>query len=316
MGMPGADMPEIAGGGGTMKVREASLDDTHDIVAVHLTNPDPPFDRPLESLTIAERCAHGGPWMAMETCAIHLNNLLAWGYAPLVVEHKGKVIAETEFYVGRDIPPLGTTLDISVLYVHSDHQRRGAGTLLVEEMISRARHKACDHITVSGLGGPGSPGFYGRFGFTKLLQMQTLDCSVPKQPRFDGGELYVPRDFEKPPNGTLWVGRFLSPCQKWREIVDGLNKRDLMLPSTLGGYCMSQGSLGYIVSEWGNRDAADLYLWGETLSGEMVSELLVRTGNAGYRRACLLCHPDMADVVAEICACRPTPSWSIWGKRL
>ncbi len=299
-----------------MEVREATLDDTHDIVAVHLTNPEPPFDRPPETLTITERCDHGGPWMTMETCAIHLNNLLAWGYAPLVVEHEGKVIAETEFYVGRDIPPLGTTLDISVLYVHSEHQRRGAGTMLVEEMISTAKQRCCDHITVSGLGGPGSPGFYARFGFTQLLQMQTVNCAVPKTSNLGSGELYVPRDFEKPPNGTLWLGRFLSPCQKWREIVDGLNRRDLMLPATLGGYCMSRGSSGFIVSEWHDANAADLYLWAETLTREMVLELLVRTRDAGYQRACLLCHPVVAQAVADMCGSRATPSWLIWGKRL
>ena len=119
-----------------MFVREATLDDTQDIVAVHLTSPDRPYDRPIDTLSIAERGDYGGPWMSVETCAIHVNNLLAWGYVPLVVEDEGKVIAETEFYIGRDVPPFGSTLDISVLYVHSDYQRRGAGSLLMEEMIS------------------------------------------------------------------------------------------------------------------------------------------------------------------------------------
>ncbi len=67
-----------------MIVREATLDDVRDIVAVHLTSPDRPFTEPVERLSIAERCSYGGPWMSVETCAIHLNNLLAWGYAPLV----------------------------------------------------------------------------------------------------------------------------------------------------------------------------------------------------------------------------------------
>jgi len=47
--------------------------------------------------------------MNIESGAIHLNNLLAWGFVPLVVEEKGKVIAEGEFYTGEDVPPLGTS---------------------------------------------------------------------------------------------------------------------------------------------------------------------------------------------------------------
>lgn len=84
-----------------MKVREASLDD---ITAVYLTNPDRPYDRPVESLSIVERIGYGGSWMSVESCAIHLNNMLAWGRAPLVVEDRGMVIAETEYYVGPDAP--------------------------------------------------------------------------------------------------------------------------------------------------------------------------------------------------------------------
>jgi hypothetical protein len=95
--------------------------------------------------------------MSAETCAIHLNNLLAWGHTPLVVEDEGHVIAEAEYYIGADVPPLGTTLDISVLYVHSGFQCRGAGSLLMESMIARGKATDCDHLTVSG--GVGSPEF-------------------------------------------------------------------------------------------------------------------------------------------------------------
>ena len=116
--------------------------------------------------------------MSVESCAIHLNNMLAWGRAPLVVEDRGMVIAETEYYVGPDVPPLDATLDVSVIFVHSDYQRRGAGTVLMEEMISRAKGSGCRYVTVSG--GLGAPGFYACFGFEHLLDLQTIDCDVSK----------------------------------------------------------------------------------------------------------------------------------------
>jgi GNAT superfamily N-acetyltransferase len=301
-------------------VRKAMLDDTQDIVAVHLTNPDRPFVRPIESLSIAERCDYGGPWMSVESCAIHLNNLLAWGYAPLVVEDEGRVIAEAEFYMGRDTPPFGATLDISVLYVHSDSQRRGAGSLLMEEMIRRGRDSSCEYMTVSG--GVGSPAFYGRFGFSPVLDLKILDCDVPPLTSSCDLDLYVPGDFGGPPEGTLWIGRFLSPCQKWREIVDRMKRRDAILsehaehPSVVGRHSRSQRFSGFLVPEWGDPAKADVYCWCERLTTQMVCELLAQAHLAGYSQACLLCHPQVAEVVVGVCECSTSRSWPIWGKKL
>ena len=190
-----------------MIVREATLNDTQDIVAVHLTEPDRPFERPIESLSIAEVCGYGGPWMTIETCAIHLNNLLAWNHVPLVVEDRDRVIAEAEFYIGQDIPPFGRTLDVSVLFVHSAFQRQGAGSLLMEEMIRRARKSGCECATVSSVG---APAFYRRFGFSPAFDLDVIDCDVPAVAGPCDCEPITPADFERQPDGTLWIGRFLS----------------------------------------------------------------------------------------------------------
>lgn len=303
-----------------MIIREATLDDAQDIVDIYLTNPDRPFDRPIESLSIAERHSYGGPWMSVESCAIHLNNMLAWCYVPLVVEDEGRVIAEAEFYIGQDVPPLGTTLDISVLYVHADFQRRGAGRLLMQEMISRARKKKCSYITVSG--GPGAPGFYARFGFSHILDLEAVDCSIPQRTNACNCTSYTPSDFEKLPNGTLWIGRFLSPCQKWREIVDAVKKRNAILleraewPRPEGKYSKSDESLSFLVPEWKNKSKADVYCWCEELTPKIVFELLSHARLAGYSHACLLCHPKVAKLVGDICKSTPRPSWQIWGKKI
>jgi GNAT superfamily N-acetyltransferase len=272
-------------------VREATLDDTQDIVAVHLTSPDRPFDHPLESLSVAARYAYGGPWMSVETCAIHLNNLLAWGHVPLVVEEGDRVIAEVEFYVGRDIPPLGTTLDISVLFIHADYQRRGAGTLLMEELISRARRRNCDHMTVSG--GLGAPAVYRRFAFGPALNLEPIDRDLPDVAPPGFCEPYMPAGLELPPSATLWIGRFLSPTRKWREIVDRAKSRDAILPkwaqrpkpAGFASECI--GFLGFLVSTWGNADEVDLHCWSETLTRETVRHSWPRFALPGtLRRAC------------------------------
>lgn len=303
-----------------MILREAALDDTRGVVAVHLTNPDRPFDRPVESLSISERGDHGGPWMSVESCAIHLNNLLAWGQGPLVVEDGGRVIAETEFTVSRDVPPFGTTLDVSVLYVHSNFQRQGAGTLLMEEMIRRGKRANCDHITVSG--GVDSPEFYRRFGFSPALDPSTIECEVPSTTLPATCEPYVPGDFCPPPPESLWIGRSQGPSQKWRQIVDRIKRRDPILPEhaawprPVGMISKSGGFLLFLVPGWRDPARASIYCWSETLTGGMVAESLAQARLAGYSRVSLLCHPDVVDLVAEVCGCGPSGSWPIWGKIL
>jgi GNAT superfamily N-acetyltransferase len=303
-----------------MIVREATLDDVQDIVSVYLTNPDRPFDRPVERLSIAGRYSYGGPWMSVETCAIHLNSMLAWGYTPLVVEQDGRVIAETEFYVGPDVPPFGRTLDISVLYVHADWQRRGAGSLLVEAMIDRARRAGCDQVTVNT--GPESQGFYRRFGFAHALDLQVIQCDVAPMNDAFACEPYVPRAFEAQPGGTLWIGRFLSPAQKWREIVDAFERREAILPrdagrpAAIGISSTGGGFTGFLIPGWGNSARAQVYCWAERVTEEMISALLAWAGHAGYSEARLLYHPEVMEVVTAVCGARPAEAWPVWARKV
>jgi ribosomal protein S18 acetylase RimI-like enzyme len=303
-----------------MIVREATLDDVQDIVSVYLTNPDRPFDQPVEQLSIAERYSYGGPWMSVEPCAIHVNNMLAWGCTPLVVEEGSRVIAETEFYIGPDVPPLGRTLDISVLYVHTEWQRRGAGSLLMEAMIDRARGAGCDQITVNT--GTGSQGFYRRFGFGHALDLQVIQFSVAALNGHSACEPCAPRAFEAQPEGTLWIGRFLSPAQKWREIVDQIERRDAILPrdagrpAAIGISSTGKGFTGFLIPGWGNPARAQVYCWAKRPTREMVSSLLAEARHAGYSEAHLLCHAEVTEMVADVCGAEPAEMWPVWARKL
>jgi GNAT superfamily N-acetyltransferase len=303
-----------------MKVREAWLDDAEDITAIYRTNPDRPYERPIEGLTIAERIGYGGDWMSVESCAIHLNNLLAWGCAPLVVEDEGKVIAETEYYMGPDVPPLDTTLDISVIFVHSDFQRRGAGTMLMEELIARAKRGHCQYVTVSG--GLGAPGFYAHFGFEHLFDLQGVDCGILPGAATCNCRPFVPADFEKPPECPLWIGRFHNPFQEWQNVVNEMKKRDTILrehagrPRSIGRISEKPRFLGLLSPTWPDPLRADVSCWAEALTGEVISEMLTHARTAGYVRAFLLCHPDVVPLVSGICGSASSDKWEIWGKKV
>ena len=72
-----------------MRVRLATLEDVHEIVEVHTAD---------ENLSggIYDRYIRGGPWMATETLAIHLNNLLLDDQLVAVAELDGKIVGEVE----------------------------------------------------------------------------------------------------------------------------------------------------------------------------------------------------------------------------
>ncbi len=88
-------------------VRLATLADTAAITEIYKTDV-PTWERldyagelvpvSYESLSLYERWQHGGPWMSIETCSVHLNRLLAGSGFPLVAEFDGKVLAEAEVY--------------------------------------------------------------------------------------------------------------------------------------------------------------------------------------------------------------------------
>lgn len=101
-----------------------------------------------EELSVEERFEHRGPWMSVETCAIHLNYLLVSGQCPLVAELEGRIVGELELYVGEETGVLGRTGFIDVLVVHRDYRRRGVGRALVERAREIARAGGCDTLSV------------------------------------------------------------------------------------------------------------------------------------------------------------------------
>ena len=138
------------------RVRLATLDDVRGIVDVHCSDVKRWYKRVggrraearYEDLSVEERFEHGGPWMSVETCAVHLNYVLVSGQHPLVAELEGKIIGELELYVGEECGRLGKTAFIDVLEVHRDYRRRGVGRALVEGARRIAVEEGCETLSV------------------------------------------------------------------------------------------------------------------------------------------------------------------------
>lgn len=117
-----------------------------------------------DALTLDERFGFGGPWMSVETCAIHMNNLLLSHNQAFVAEADGMPVAEMELFMGREGIPYGKTCHIGLLYVHKDYMGQGIGSMLVEKAIRYVRENRYDSLTVSSA--QATEEFYRRCGFS------------------------------------------------------------------------------------------------------------------------------------------------------
>jgi GNAT superfamily N-acetyltransferase len=143
--------------GDDLKLRLARLDDTAAITEVHASHVrqwcrklgDETYEVSPDSLTVDERWGFGGPWMSVETCAVHLNNLLLRRYLPVIAEQDGRVVAEMELFTGREGPRYGKNCHIGLLFVHRDFIGRGIGKKLVSRAVEMAKERDCDTLTVT-----------------------------------------------------------------------------------------------------------------------------------------------------------------------
>ncbi|GAB4544562.1 MAG: hypothetical protein OHK0023_01560 [Anaerolineae bacterium] len=205
-------------------VRLATLQDTSAITAVH-TSDIAEWGRLLPNgevqpadyndLTIYERWQHGGPWLSLETCALHLNRLLAGAGFPLVACAGDQVLAEAEVYESIEPAPFGHQLEISVINTHADHQRSGFGSALMDYIIQMARLMRCERITISDAD---LPEFYEKFGFRHVRDGRGVRFSAQSgRVVYQATEL-TNRDAAQIKGWHMPLGRYRSSRQEWQKL--------------------------------------------------------------------------------------------------
>ncbi len=195
--------------GMAVEVRVASLDDVRGIVDVYCSGVDRWFrwfgggrvEADYGDLGVVDRWSHGGSWMGVETCAVHLNFLLTSDQYPLVAVLDGRV-------VGEERGCLGKTAFIDVLEVHRDFRRMGVRRALVGGAIELARENDCDTISV--WPAKGAVGFYGKCGLSEVAY-DVVDLEVDLGGvKLREGEAYVVNVF--PSNYDVVKGlEFITP---------------------------------------------------------------------------------------------------------
>ncbi len=198
-------------------IRPATLADAAAISAVHCSTVDvwrDPYTRQptdVTALNLFGRWYNGGPWMSVETCAVHLNALLLRRHVALVAEVDGHVVGEAEFYINREPAPFGPHLHVSILYVHREWQHQGVGRALIEAGIDYARAQQLAALTTQ----PESEavGFYQGIGFQPWMRMLEMQATA-------GGDIpgnleLLPCDAGPPTHLALRLGRYQCGMRGW-----------------------------------------------------------------------------------------------------
>ncbi len=265
-----------------MKTRKATLDDVKAIVGVHTAGED------LSGLSAGERYLRGGPWMSVETLAIHINNLLLEGQLPLVAGLDGKTVGEAEVFFSEE-PLDGKTTRIAhldVIEVHPDFRGQGVGRALVGFIEAVAREEGVEFITTQP--DEDATGFYKKLGFNELLY-EGLLVEIPSG-EFKPAGVKPLRYFqwETVKSLELVAGRFQSSYDMWfssfRDLFAGIHE---IIEAGKAG-----GSYYVLKSLPGRPGKVALFLWG---SKEDIPRAIARAGELGFRRVLTVLDEETAE---------------------
>ena len=276
-------------------VRTATLDDTAAIVAVHvahitrwqrLTAAGEVEDVPYERLTVHERWLHGGPWLSVETCAVHLTHLHRGAVLPLVALRGGQVVGYAECYDGQEPAPFGHHVQVGTLAVHGEYAGQGVEAALLAHVIALGREWECERVC---LAGDGLRPFYEGDGWRELVSGQRVTW-----PARTGQVFYqsTPHPDPDPAQVRGWVmplGRERSAHQEWVmrwpelwvAVPELREQRVERLRFTVAGNTFF---MMYVASPYDPRQAS-VFLWtAAPFTGPMLTAINDKAHKLGFRR--------------------------------
>ncbi len=204
-----------------INVRLATLADTVAIVEIHKSDvlqwervgaDGSLVAAPYDSLTLYERWQHGGPWMSVETGAVHLHRLLSGAGIALVAELDDMVLAEAEVYENVEMSPYGHYLDLAVIATRADHQREGLGTALLNYIIDMARLMKCERLTVTNAT---ARDFYLSHRFRHVRSGHNIRFSTQEGRAMYQATTLTERNYEQVNGWYMPLGRYSSSRQEW-----------------------------------------------------------------------------------------------------
>ncbi|NJE84720.1 GNAT family N-acetyltransferase [Thermococcus sp. CX2] len=270
-----------------MNVRIATLEDVAGIVDVHRSGIERWLKREggrveeahYEELSVSERYLHGGPWMSIESCAVHLNNLLLEGQIAVVAEVDGRIVGEAELLISEE-PVHGEITKIAhldVIEVHREFRERGVGRAIVEFLEELALERGCRLFTATP--DPSAVGFYKKIGVSEVVYRASIvefDTSKFPEPPKDPETFEFSWDDVKALE--MVAGRFQSSYHYWfvsfRDRIAGV---DDVIPFESG----MLGESYYVLRGLPSGDGGTLFLWGRR---EDLPLILGRAREIGFKK--------------------------------
>jgi ribosomal protein S18 acetylase RimI-like enzyme len=288
------------------KLRHASLDDAAEISEIHRSYVDRWYRKldneqcevPYRSLSLSERWGFGGPWMSVETCSVHLNNLLLQHQFPIVACEGDRPVGEMELFLGDEGVPYSQNMHIGLLYVMRGHTGQGIGSALVDKAFKLAEGQGCDTITVAS--SQANEGFYKRCGFERTGTMVELEAATK-----DYGVDISPM----PPPLNVWsfargmpmlLGRYQSSAFHLFEQFDAYAIPEFLNLMRDRVFVAVNGHPSMVVLVKFDAARADVYGWsGGAGAEELTLAVLALLHNDGIKYASILLTSDDYYAVAD-----------------
>lgn len=265
----------------SLVVRKATLDDVGGIVDVHTAGEE------LSGLSVGERYLRGGPWMSIETCAVHINALLLEGQYPIVAELDGRIVGEAEVFLSEELinGEMRRIAHLDLIEVHPAFRGRGIGKVLIEYIERNFAEKA-ELLTVQP--SDDAIGFYQKLGFGEVIYENWLvEVSTAE---FNAGEVmtvnFIP--WEDLKGLELVAGRFQNSYDMWFSSF-----RDLFADIHELAEAGKIGNSYYVIKPLPGRPGkASLFLWGD--EGD-IPRAIGRAGELGFERVLTVLNKEIAE---------------------
>ena len=252
-----------------VEIRLASLDDVKGIVEVYCSDVDKWYrfingkkvEARYEDLSVIDKFSHGGPWMSIETCSIHLNYVLTSNQYPLVALLNDRVVGDLELYIGEESSLLGKTGFIDVLQVHRDYRKKGIGKALVKKAKDICIDHDCDTLSV--WPEKNVVDFYKKCGLNTIAyRIYHIEIDLRKID-FIENDYYMeefPKEYNVLKNMLFISPRIFSSFTAWvKSRWDFAFEKDRIV--SIEGYIRDLGTAFIIESLWDRKDIGRLVLW-------------------------------------------------------
>ncbi len=296
----------------SIHMRGAALDDTHAISALfrshiavwqRLNAGGQVEDVTYDSLSIYDRWMHGGPWMSVETAAIHLSHLLRGAGIPLVVEAEGKIAAYAEVYRGTEPDPFGDHLHLAQVMVHPDFANAGLQDVILNDVLEQARIARVHRVTANCVANDvQNEALYARHGMTVLSRIRRYNLPAKSGQGFYKVVDHLEDDAAQVSNWFMPVGRLGSSRQQWETLwpqtwyaIAEMRER----PTHHINFSASgQEALIYCQQQLYVPRAVEIYMWSpKPLTVQLLTALRDWTHREGYRTLVLSVNDETAKVL-------------------